>query len=38
MEPPVFERVVTSAKMHLNLTLRFFFIQLALFMNYRNAP
>ncbi|RHQ91214.1 hypothetical protein DWX83_08665 [Ruminococcus sp. AF21-42] len=28
----------TSAKMQLNLTLRFFFIQLALLMNYRNAP
>jgi len=28
----------TSAKMQLNHTLRFFFIQLALLMNYRNAP
>ena len=28
----------TSAKMQLNLTLRFFFIQLAIFLNYRNAP
>ena len=33
-----FDWVVTSAKMHLNLIVRFFFFQLALFTSYRNAP
>lgn len=38
LEPPVLIVLFTSAKMQLNHTLRFFFIQLALLMNYRNAP
>ena len=33
-----FDWVVTSAKMHLNLIVRFFFFQLARFTSYRNAP
>jgi len=33
-----FDWVVSSAKMHLNLILRFFFFQLARFTDYRNAP
>ena len=33
-----FDWVVTSAKMHLNLIVRFFFFQLARFTSYSNAP